>query len=152
MQVVKKEDLQSWIGKETEPSDWLEVSQERINQFADCTLDHQFIHIDPDKAKETPFGGTIAHGFLSLSLLSHFSEQYSFVIDGFQMGINYGFDKIRFLAPVKAGKRVRAKARIMEIDETKPGQFRMKSEVTVEIEGESKPALIAEWLTVQMVA
>ncbi|MAY35333.1 MAG: nodulation protein NodN [Spongiibacteraceae bacterium] len=152
MQVVKKEDLQSWIGKETEPSDWLEVSQERINQFADCTLDHQFIHIDPDKAKETPFGGTIAHGFLSLSLLSHFSEQYSFVIDGFQMGINYGFDKIRFLAPVKAGKRVRAKARIMEIDETKPGQFRMKSEVTVEIEGEDKPALIAEWLTVQMVA
>ena len=152
MQVVKKEDLQSWIGKETEPSDWLEVSQERINQFADCTLDHQFIHIDPDKAKETPFGGTIAHGFLSLSLLSHFSEQYSFVIDGFQMGINYGFDKIRFLATVKAGKRVRAKARIMEIDETKPGQFRMKSEVTVEIEGESKPALIAEWLTVQMVA
>jgi acyl dehydratase len=152
MQVVKKEDLKSWIGKETEPSDWLEVSQERINQFADCTLDHQFIHIDPDKAKETPFGGTIAHGFLSLSLLSHFSEQYSFVIDGFQMGINYGFDKIRFLAPVKAGKRVRAKARIMEIDETKPGQFRMKSEVTVEIEGESKPALIAEWLTVQMVA
>lgn len=152
MQVVKKEDLQSWIGKETEPSDWLEVSQERINQFADCTLDHQFIHIDPDKAKETPFGGTIAHGFLSLSLLSHFSEQYSLVIDGFQMGINYGFDKIRFLAPVKAGKRVRAKARIMEIDETKPGQFRMKSEVTVEIEGESKPALIAEWLTVQMVA
>ena len=152
MQVVKKEDLQSWIGKETEPSDWLEVSQERINQFADCTLDHQFIHIDPDKAKETPFGGTIAHGFLSLSLLSHFSEQYSLVIDGFQMGINYGFDKIRFLAPVKAGKRVRAKARIMEIDETKPGQFRMKSEVTVEIEGEDKPALIAEWLTVQMVA
>ncbi|WP_372779824.1 MaoC family dehydratase [Litorivivens sp.] len=152
MQVVKKEDLQSWIGKETEPSDWLEVSQERINQFADCTLDHQFIHIDPDKAKETPFGGTIAHGFLSLSLLSHFSEQYSFVIDGFQMGINYGFDKIRFLAPVKAGKRVRAKAKVLEIDETKPGQFRMKSEVTVEIEGESKPALIAEWLTVQMVA
>ncbi len=152
MQVVKKEDLQSWIGKETEPSDWLEVSQERINQFADCTLDHQFIHIDPDKAKETPFGGTIAHGFLSLSLLSHFSEQYSFVIDGFQMGINYGFDKIRFLAPVKAGKRVRAKAKVLEIDETKPGQFRMKSEVTVEIEGEDKPALIAEWLTVQMVA
>ncbi len=152
MQVVKKEDLQSWIGKETEPSDWLEVSQERINQFADCTLDHQFIHIDPDKAKETPFGGTIAHGFLSLSLLSHFSEQYSFVIDGFQMGINYGFDKIRFLAPVKAGKRVRAKAKVLEIGETKPGQFRMKSEVTVEIEGESKPALIAEWLTVQMVA
>ncbi len=152
MQVVKKEDLQSWIGKETEPSDWLEVSQERINQFADCTLDHQFIHIDADKAKETPFGGTIAHGFLSLSLLSHFSEQYSFEIDGFQMGINYGFDKIRFLAPVKAGKRVRAKAKVLEIDETKPGQFRMKSEVTVEIEGESKPALIAEWLTVQMVA
>ncbi len=152
MQVVKKEELQGWVGKETEPTDWLEVSQERINQFADCTLDHQFIHIDEEKAKETPFGGTIAHGFLSLSLLSHFAEQYSFVIDGFQMGINYGFDKIRFLAPVKSGKRVRAKAKVIDIEETKPGQFRLKSEVTVEIEGEDKPALIAEWLTVQIVA
>ncbi|WP_372749183.1 MaoC family dehydratase [Litorivivens sp.] len=152
MQVVKKEDLQGWIGKELSPSDWLEVTQDRVNQFADCTLDHQFIHVDPEKAAQTPFGGPIAHGFLSLSLLSHFSEQYSLVIDGMQMGINYGFDKVRFLAPVRVGKRIRANARVVAIDETKPGQFRMKSEVTVEIEGEDKPALIAEWLTVQVVA
>lgn len=152
MQTVKKEDLQSLIGKTSEPSEWLEVTQDRVNQFADCTLDHQFIHIDPERAAQTPFGGPIAHGFLSLSLLSHFAEQYSFVIDGFQMGINYGFDKVRFLAPVRVGKRIRAAAKVLSVDETKPGQFRLKSEVTVEIEGEAKPALLAEWLTVQIVA
>lgn len=152
MKEVSKDELKNYIGYEAEPSEWLEISQERINQFADCTLDHQFIHIDPDKAKETPFGGTIAHGFLTLSLLSHFSEQYSVIIKGFYMGINYGFDKVRFLAPVRAGKRVRARATVLDIDETKPGQFRLKTEVSVEIEGEDKPALVAEWLTVQMVA
>ncbi len=149
---VDKASVKDYIGYQAEPTEWLQVTQEQINQFADCTLDHQFIHIDPERAKDTPFGSTIAHGFLSLSLLSHFSEQYSVIIKGFYMGINYGFDKVRFLAPVNVNSRIRAHAKVIDIEETKPGQYRVKTEVTVEIEGKDKPALIAEWLSVQMVA
>lgn len=152
MQLINKNSLASQLEKEREPTDWLQITQERINQFADCTLDHQFIHVDPKLAAETPFGSTIAHGFLSLSLLSHFSESFTFVIEGLQMGINYGFEKVRFLAPVKVGQRVRARAKALDIEETKPSQFRIKWEVTVDIEGEEKPALVAEWLVVQFVA
>lgn len=152
MKEITKDDIQQYIGYEAEPTEWLQVTQEQINQFADCTLDHQFIHVDPERAKDTPFGSTIAHGFLSLSLLSHFSEQYSVIIQGFYMGINYGFDKVRFLAPVNVDSRIRAHAKVLGIEETKPGQYRVKTEVTVEIEGKDKPALIAEWLSVQMVA
>lgn len=150
--LIDKQNISDYIGFETEATEWLTMDQDRINQFADCTMDHQFIHVDPVRAKETPFGTTIAHGFLSLSMLSYFSEQYSVVINGVYMGINYGFDKVRFLAPVKVGSRIRAKAKILAIDEIKPGNFRMNTEVTIEIEGEAKPALVAEWISVQMVS
>mgnify|MGYP000278550626 CR=1 FL=1 len=121
--------------------------QEQINQFADCTLDHQFIHVDEEKAKETPFGTTIAHGFLSLSMLAHFSTSFNVVIEGKYMEMNYGFDKVRFIAPVKVDSRIRAKSKILDIVEKKPGQFMMISEVTIEIEGEEKPACVAETVT-----
>jgi len=149
--IIKKSDIADYIDFEAEPTRWHQVSQEQINQFADCTYDHQFIHIDPEKAKETPFGTTIAHGFLSLSLLSHFAEEFSLIIEGFYMGINSGFDKVRFLQPVKVDSRIRAHAKTLSIDETKPGQFRLKTQVTVEIEGNDTPALIAEWISIQMV-
>jgi acyl dehydratase len=152
VKVIKKEEIAANIGYIAEPTEWFTVEQEQINQFADCTLDHQFIHIDPVKAAETPFGSTIAHGFLTLSMLSHFAESFSLVIDGMYMVVNYGFDKVRFIAPVKVGKRIRAQATVAELVEKKPGQFQVKTIVTVEIEGEDKPALIAEWISMQMVA
>lgn len=152
MKIISKNDIKSYEGQQLEPTEWFEVSQERINQFADVTLDHQFIHVDPERAKQSPFGSTIAHGFLTLSLLSHFSEQYALLIDGTQMGVNYGFEKVRFLAPVKAGKRIRGLAKVLSVEEVKPNQFRFATEVSVEIEGEDKPALIAEWVTMQFVA
>ncbi|WP_269620993.1 MaoC family dehydratase [Zhongshania sp. BJYM1] len=150
--LIEKQDIQSYIGFEPEATEWLVIDQSRIDLFADCTMDHQFIHVDPERAKDTPFGSTIAHGFLSLSMLSYFSEQYSVIINGYYMGINYGFDKVRFLSPVKVGSRIRAKAKILAIEETKPGSYKINTEVTIEIEGEAKPALIAEWISVQMVA
>ncbi|WP_372865556.1 MaoC family dehydratase [Spongiibacter sp.] len=150
--VIEKKQEKEYIGFEAEPTAWHTISQEAINQFADCTLDHQFIHVDPEKAKDTPFGTTIAHGFLSLSMLSHFAEQYSVIIDGFYMGLNYGFDKVRFMSPVKVNSRIRARAKILDIEEAKAGQYRVKTQVTVDIEGEDKPALIAEWISMQLVA
>ncbi|MBT6579720.1 MAG: MaoC family dehydratase [Cellvibrionales bacterium] len=144
-------EIADYIGFETEPTDWLTITQEQINQFADCTLDQQFIHTDPVKAKETMFGSTIAHGFLSVSLLSHFAEQYSIVIEGCFMGINYGFDKLRFLTPVKVNSRIRARAKYLKIEETKPGQYQFNVAVTIEIEGSDRPALACEWLSLQMV-
>ena len=152
MPVVKKEELAAKLGQEIGVSDWMEISQERINIFADVTEDHQFIHIDEEKAKQTPFGGTIAHGFLTLSMLSALAGGTSLVIDGIQMGINYGFEKIRFLQPVRAGKRIRGRFVLADASERKPGQWMLKYGVTVEIEGEEKPALMAEWLTLQIVA
>jgi acyl dehydratase len=149
---VDKEQVAGKIGFEPEPTAWFTVTQETINKFADCTLDHQFIHVDPEKAKASPFGSTIAHGFLSLSMLSHFAEEYSLIINGFYMGVNYGFDKVRFIAPVKVGKRIRAVPKILDISSKKPGQYLFKTEVTIEIEGEDKPACVAEWLSMQMVA
>lgn len=149
--IIERSEVQNYIGKQSEPSPWHTVTQEQINQFADCTLDHQFIHVDPERAKQTPFGSTIAHGFLSLSMLSHFAASFNLMIKGVYMGINSGFDKVRFVAPVKVDKRVRGHSKVLSIDETKPGQFRFKTEVTVEIEGEDKPALVAEWITIQMV-
>ena len=152
MPVVKKEELAAKLGQEIGVSDWMEISQERINIFADVTEDHQFIHIDEEKAKQTPFGGTIAHGFLTLSMLSALAGGTSLVIDGIQMGINYGFESIRFLQPVRAGKRIRGRFVLADATERKPGQWMLKYGVTVEIEGEEKPALMAEWLTLQIVA
>ncbi|MDA8978164.1 MaoC family dehydratase [bacterium] len=152
MKTIKREDIAQYQNVELESSEWHTVTQEQINQFADCTLDHQFIHIDPEKASQTPFGGTIAHGFLTLSMLSHFSEQFALVIEGTYMGVNYGFDSVRFISPVKVGKKIRAHAKSLEIVEKRPGQFMSRTEVTVEIEGEEKPALKAVWIGMQMVS
>lgn len=143
-------------------SDWSEISQARIDAFAELTGDHQYIHVDPARAALTPFGGTIAHGYLTLSLLAMQAEQALSPIRGVVMGMNYGFDKIRFLAPVRAGKRVRAQFTLAEVVEhaagattaVQPGaprQWRLRWQVTVEIEGESKPALVADWLTLLVV-
>jgi len=149
--LIKRNDIEKHIGFQAEPTPWHEVTQQQINQFADCTLDHQFIHVDEEKAKQTPFGSTIAHGFLSLSMLAHFAEDFSALIEGFYMGLNAGFDKIRFLQPVKVNSRIRAHAKILSIEEKKPGQFRFCTEVTVEIEDCETPALVAQWISVQMV-
>lgn len=150
--LIKKDEIEQYIGRESEPTEWFTVTQDQIDQFADCTHDHQFIHVDPEKAKETPFGTTIAHGFLSLSMLSHFSEEFGMAIEGVYMGINYGFDSVRFLSPVKVNSRIRARAKNLEIIEKNPGQFVTKTEVTIEIEGVEKPALKAVWIGMQMVA
>ncbi len=144
--VVPKEKLADHVGTEFAPSEWLTLDQDRINTFADCTEDHQFIHIDQEKAAQTPFGGTIAHGFLTLSVLAKLAEGEGVVPENVVMGINYGFDKVRFLAPVRAGKRVRAHRKLVSVDQKDDNRFLMKTEVSVEIEGEETPALIAEWL------
>ncbi len=147
IKVVPKEQMLDAIGTKFEPGPWIEITQDRINTFADCTEDHQFIHVDTEAAKNTPFGGTIAHGFLTLSLLPKLAEGNGIVPENIVMGLNYGFDKVRFLAPVKSGKRVRANAEITNVT-TKDGKgFLVKQTISVEIEGEAKPALIAEWLT-----
>jgi acyl dehydratase len=145
-QSIKAEELKRLIGQESNPSSWLEITQERINQFADATDDHQFIHVDPARASETPFGGTIAHGFLTLS-----TAEISPDVEGRVMGINYGLDKLRFVQPVKAGSRVRARQELLKAVERKPGYWMIKTRITMEIEGEEKPALIAETISIIVV-
>lgn len=147
VKIVPKEEMVNAIGTKFEPSEWIEVTQDRINTFADCTEDHQFIHIDPEAAANTPFGGTIAHGFLTLSLLSKMAEGNGVVPENVVMGLNYGFDKVRFLAPVRSGKRVRSNAEVLDVTEKDGNRFLVKQGISVEIEGEETPALIAEWLT-----
>lgn len=143
--------LSEYVGKETGVSEWITVTQGQVDQFADATHDHQFIHVDPAAAAKTPFGGTIAHGFLSLSLLSAFSYQTGVLLEGMVMGLNYGFEKVRFLSPVKVGSRVRGRTVLANVVEKRPGQFLYTWDVTVEIEGEERPALKAEWLTMTIV-
>lgn len=147
VKVVPREEMLNYVGHKFEPGEWIEITQDRINTFADCTEDHQFIHVDEEAAKDTPFGTTIAHGFLTLSLLSKMAEGNGIVPENVVMGLNYGFDKVRFLAPVKSGKRVRANSEISDITEKDGGRFLIKQTISVEIEGEDTPALIAEWLT-----
>ncbi len=147
VKIVPKDELVNAVGTRFEPSEWIEIPQERINTFADCTEDHQFIHIDQEKAAQTPFGGTIAHGFLTLSLLSKMVENTGIFPENVVMGINYGFDKVRFLMPVRAGKRVRANVTISSVDRKDDNRFLVKQSISVEIEGEDTPALIADWLT-----
>ena len=150
--VLKLDELDSAIGQEIGTSDWFEVTQDDVNKFADVTRDHQFIHIDEEKAAQTPFGGTIAHGFFTLSLLSHFAETGCGVsVEGAKMGLNYGSDKLRFLNPVRVGSKIRGRSVLASVVEKKPGQFLCKSEMTVEIEGVETPALITEWLTMVIV-
>ena len=145
-------ELASLVDTELGVSDWLLIDQDRVNAFADATLDHQFIHVDLQKAAATPFGGTIAHGFLTLSLLPHFLESASVPVANTLMAINYGTDKVRFLQPVKVGTRVRARTVLSSADERRPGQWLLKQTVTVEIEGEEKPAMVAEALMLYFVA
>ena len=147
VKVVPKEQLASMAGTKFEPGEWVQLEQDRINAFADCTEDHQFIHIDEEKAAQTPFGGTIAHGFLTLSMLVKMMEGVGVVPENVVMGINYGFDKVRFLAPVRAGKRVRVHAEVISVDQNDDNRFLIKQGISVEIEGEETPALVAEWLS-----
>ena len=147
VKIVPKDEMVNAIGTKFEPSAWIEVSQERINAFADCTEDHQFIHLDEEKAAQTPFGGTIAHGFLTLSLLSKLVEGNGVIPENTVMGINYGFDKVRFLAPVRAGKRIRANVEVTDISTKDGSRFLINQAVSVEIEGEDTPALVADWLS-----
>lgn len=144
--VVPADRLKDYVGKDLGCSEWFLIDQDRINRFADVTEDHQFIHVDVERAKAGPFGDTIAHGFLTLSLLSHLTEDCGLMPENTVMGVNYGCDKVRFLQPVKVDQRVRARVKPVSVIERQPGQFLIKSEITVEIEGEDRPALVAEWL------
>ena len=146
MPIASIEDIHSRVGEEIGVSDWLLVDQERIDAFADATEDRQFIHTNPDAAQQTPFGGTIAHGFLTLSLLSRLAAEVMLVPAEAKMVVNYGLDRLRFLAPVRSGKRIRARFKLDSIDEKAAGQLLMRHQVTVEIEGEDRPALVADWL------
>ena len=143
----KLDDMAERIGETVGTSDWITIDQAMIDKFADATHDHQFIHVNPEMASHTPLGGTVAHGFLTLSLLSHF---HATTIDasamGVKMALNYGSDRVRFLTPVRAGKRVRAHFKLLAIAEKRPGQWQQTLECTIEIEGEDKPALVAEWI------
>ncbi|EED31428.1 ZbpA protein [gamma proteobacterium NOR5-3] len=151
IKVVPKDQLVDEVGTKT-TSDWVTMDQGRINAFADCTEDHQFIHLDEEKAAQTPFGGTIAHGFLSLSMLPKLSEGQGVVPENVMMGINYGMNKVRFLAPVRAGKKIRAHTELVNVDQKDDNRFLLTSSVTVEIEGEETPALVAETLTMLVCA
>ncbi len=138
-------------GKDLGVSEWILVDQPRIDTFAEVTGDHQFIHVNPELAKQTPFGTTIAHGYLTLSLLSRMAYDVMPGIQGAKMGVNYGMNSLRFLAPVKSGKRVRGAFHMADVVERSPGVYQTTVEVKVEIEGEEKPALAAEWVTLAYV-
>ena len=143
--------LNDYIGKEVGISEWLLVDQERINQFADATGDHQYIHVDSDRAARTPFGTTIAHGFLTMSLMVLMGYEGSTKLENSVMGINYGFDKLRFINPVKVNSKIRGRFQLISAEEKKPNQWLLKHNITVEIAGEEKPALVAEWLGMTVV-
>ena len=147
MLTVPVEELENYVDQPLGTSEWVEIDQDRINSFADVTIDHQFIHVDIEKAKATPFGSTIAHGYLSLSLVSNFLGECGIAPVGTVMAINYGSDKVRFLQPVAVDSRVRGHGKLLEVSEKSPGQYLVKTGVSVEIEGEEKPALVAEILT-----
>ena len=147
MQVVDRDELLAMVGTELGSSDWITIDQDRINAFADATMDHQFIHVDAEEASKTPLGGTIAHGYLTLSLLPFLTAEMSVMPQNLVMLFNYGLDRLRFITPVSSGSRVRAHGKLVEVNYKGPGQTLLKTEVTVEIEGEEKPALVAESLT-----
>ena len=145
--MVNAKNLKNFLEKEVGLTDWIEIDQDRINKFAEATGDFQYIHVDKDRAAETPFGTTIAHGFLTLSLLSKLSSMSGGIkLENAVMGINYGLDKVRFVNPVRVNSKIRARFELISAEEKKPKHFLLKHNVTVEIEGEEKPALIAEWL------
>ncbi len=146
MPIASIEEIALKVGREVGVSDWILIDQARIDAFAAVTEDRQFIHVDPEAAARTPFGGTVAHGFLTLSLLSRMAADAMPVPEGVRMGVNYGFEKVRFLAPVRSAKRVPVPFRHDRLDEKRDGQWQFTHQVTIEIEGEDKPALIAEWI------
>ena len=148
LKIIKPTEIESVIGKDIGTSDWVTIDQERINKFADATMDNQFIHVDPQQA-EPIFGSTIAHGFLSLSLVAGipFQQEIGLVLEGTKMGLNYGLDKVRFLSPVPVNSEVRISMKCIDINEKNPGQFLVKNEVSMEIKGVDKPAYIAETLS-----
>ena len=144
---VPLETYQKMVGKEVGVSSWHVVDQKRIDRYADVIEDHQFIHVDPERAKkETSFGTTIAHGFLTMSLLSIMSYEVMPVIEGTTMSVNYGFDRLRFISPVRSGSRVRGRFTLTEASLRKPKELLSRTSVSVEIEGEQKPALAADWI------
>lgn len=140
------DELKAAVGEEFGASDWVTVEQHQIDLFAEATGDHQWIHVDPERAKDGPFGKTIAHGFLTLSLLSTFNKQV-YSIENVKMGINYGLNKLRFTAPVPVGSKVRGSFRLGAVDEVSGGALQITMNVTVEIEGSERPAAVAEWLS-----
>ena len=152
MQIIPAEELSARIGEETGVSDWFEIDQDRINTFADATMDHQFIHVDPEAAAQTPFGSTIAHGFLTLSLTTPMMMETMVAPDRMVMAVNYGTDKLRFIEPVKVGSRIRARTRLVGVVAKGTGRWLLKNEVTVEIDGIDRPALIVEALTLFVTA
>ncbi|MDR3589487.1 MAG: MaoC family dehydratase [Negativicutes bacterium] len=147
MPYVPVAELTQYVGKELGRSEWMIIDQARINLFAEATGDYQFIHVDPEKAAKTPFGSTIAHGFLSLSLIPKLMEDILVLPEGLKMVVNYGLDSVRFIQPVKVDSRVRLKVDLAEATEKKPGQWLLKATATLEIEGQEKPAYIAEPLS-----
>ncbi|MGJ8687121.1 MAG: MaoC family dehydratase [Spongiibacteraceae bacterium] len=149
---VSKDQMADQLGNKLGPTPWISLDQDRINGFADITEDHQFIHIDEELAAQGPFGGTIAHGFLSLSMLSKLFENDTILPEGVVMGINYGFDKVRFLAPVRAGKRIRGHGEVIKVERKDDNRFLTTVKISVEIEGEETPALVAEWLMMTVTA
>lgn len=145
---MSPQEIAARVGEPLGTSEWVEIGQERIDLFAEATGDHQFIHVNPEMAKMTPFGGTIAHGFLTLSMIPYLSAHSDIPRpEGVKMGVNYGGNKTRFIHPVRAGKRIRGHWKLLEMAEKRPGQWQQTVEITIEIEGEDKPALIAEWMT-----
>lgn len=139
--------LQTLVGQEVGVSPWRSISQEHIDRFAEATDDYQFIHVDPERAKKSIFGGTVAHGFLTLSLLPSLAEDALPEIEGKTISVNYGLDKVRFISPVRSGTRIRGRFVLDEISRRAGNEFRMRHTVTVEIAGSDRPALVAEWLT-----
>jgi len=151
MPLASLTEIKSRIGEEVGVSDWINIDQARIDAFADATEDRQFIHVDPAAAARTVFGGTVAHGFLTLSLLSRMGADAILVPDGMKLAINYGLDRVRFLATVPSGSRIRGRFTLDSLEEKAAGQWLLRHTVTVEIEGERKPALTALWLALIVV-
>ena len=146
MPAASLEEIEAKVGSEIGVSPWIAIAQGDIDTFAKVTGDHQFIHVDPAAAAQTPFGGTIAHGFLTLSLLSQMAASVMYLPDTTRMVVNYGFEKVRFIAPVRSGKRVRGRFTLASMEEKRPNQWQLLHNVTVEIEGEDRPALTADWI------
>ena len=152
MKVIPASELERHVGEEIGVSEWFEVTQERINQFAEATNDHQFIHVDPEMAKATPWGTTIAHGYLTLSLLTYLQADIGYMPEGLQMAINYGADKVRFMEAVPVNSKIRARITLTDVSYKKNGRWLLKNTATIEIEGKDKPAAVVETLAMYVVS